>query len=272
MLEKVQVVTTSGGVLELPIATSPGGYIVEDIDGLDPSKAIFASSIMALMDGEEYQASRGEKRQITIKLGYRLSHSSTVRERRTNLYNYFMPKSEVRLKFFITDFPVVDIVARVESMDAPMFTKDPKVTIVLVAFKPDFIAEEETVISGATTDQPGFANIVYNGSVESGFLFTMNVNRSISAFTIDHNQVNGEGQELIFQGSLVAGDLLEINTQEGSKGAWRTRSGVRASVLSAVSPGSDWVKLFPGSNSFRVFLTGAAIPYQLKFNERFGGL
>lgn len=272
MLEKVQAISASGQVLELPIANSPGGYIVEDIDGLDPNKAIYASSIMALMDGEEYQASRGEKRQITMTLGYSLSHASSVRARRTALYDWFMTKSEVLLRFFMTDFPVVEIVARVEDMDAPMFTKDPKAKIIMIAFKPDFIAEEETIIPGATTDTPSAQNIAYGGSVSSGFLFTMNVDRAISTFTIDLNQPNGLGQQMVFQGSLLAGDVLEINTQEGEKGAWRTRAGTRSSVLASISPGSDWPDLLKGSNSFRVFLTGTPIPYEVMYKERFGGL
>jgi hypothetical protein len=272
MLEKVEVITGSGAVLELPIANSPGGYIVENIDGLDPNKAIFSSTIMALMDGEEYQASRGEKRQITVELGYSLSHPSSVRARRTNLYKYFMPKAAVLLRFYMTDFPVVEITARVEDLNAPMFTKDPKATIILIAHKPDFVAEDETIIPGNSTDTPTAQNIVYGGSVESGFLFTFNVDRAISMFTIDHNQPNGTGSQMIFQGSLIAGDVVEINTQEGSKGAWRIRAGVRTSVLASISPGSDWINLFPGSNSFRVFLTGVGIPYTLKYKERFGGL
>lgn len=271
-MEKVEVVTASGAVLELPIANSPGGYIVEDIDGLDPTKAIFSSTIMALMDGEEYQASRGEKRQITITLGYSLIHPSTIRTRRRNLYNYFMSKAEVLLRFFDPEMPVVEIVARVEDVDAPMFTKDPKATITLVAHKPDFIAQLQTVFPGATTSGTEASNILYEGSVESGFLFRMTVDRAISTFTIDHNQANGQGAQMVFQGALQAGDILEINTQEGSKGAWRTRAGVRTSVLASISPGSDWINLYPGVNSFRVFLTGTPIPYDLTYKERFGGL
>lgn len=271
-MEKLDVVTPSGSVLELPIANSPGGYIVEDIDGLDPTKAIFSSTIMALMDGEEYQASRGERRQITITLGYSMSHPTSIRARRRALYQYFMSKAEVLLRFHDPDMGVVEITARVENVDAPMFTKDPKATIILVAFKPDFVAQEETVFTGGTTSASDASNILYEGSVESGFVFQMVANRAVSAFTIDHNQANGQGAQLSFQGALVAGDILEINTQEGSKGAWRTRAGVRTSVLASVSPGSDWVNLYPGVNSFRVFTTGAAIPYTLTYRERFGGL
>lgn len=272
MLEKVEVVTAAGQVLELPIATSPGGYLVEDIDGLDPNKAIYASSILAQMDGEEYQSSRGEKRQITLKLGYSVNHPSTVRARRTALYSYMMPQSRVVLRFYMTDFPVVEIVAHVEDVDAPMFTKDPKATIIFVCFKPDFISTTLESIPGFSTDTPAAMDVTYGGSVQTGFDFDLSVNRSISGFTIS-NAYGGETEELTFVGSLINGDLVTIDTREGQKGAWRTRAGNKTSVLNAVSPASAWPDLKPGENAFRVYAAGATpIPFTIEYKERFGGL
>lgn len=272
MLTKVEVVTATGLVLELPIATSPGGYLVQDIDGLDPNKAIYASSILSQMDGEEYQSSRGEKRQITLELGYSKGHPSTVRARRTNLYTYMMPQSRVTLRFYMTDFPVVEIVAHVETVDAPMFTKDPKATIIFVCFKPDFISQTLISLPGFTTDVAADLAVVYGGSIKSGFDFDLMVNRSISGFTLTNSLASGEQSQLSFSGALISGDVVTIDTREGQNGAWRTRASVKASVLNSVSPSSEWPDLNPGGNSIRVYAAGAPIPFTIEYKERFGGL
>lgn len=272
MLEKVEVITKTGEVLELPIASAPGGYVVKNVDGLDPTKAIFASTVIASMDGEEYQAGRGEKRTIPIQLGYSLSHPESVRARRVNLYKYLMPKTDVMLRFHMTDFPLVEIAAHVEDLNAPQFTKDPKVDILLVAFKPDFIAVDLTTIPGSTTAGTEGQTVSYGGSVPWGFLFKMTVNRTLSGFSINQNLANGDGATLTVNTPMVAGDLIEINTQDREKGAWLTRAGVRKSILYAVAPASEYIQLEPGNNTLRVAATGAAIPFTIEYRERFGGI
>lgn len=272
MLQKVEVITKTGAVLELPIASSPGGYVVKNVDGLDPTKATFASTIIASMDGEEYQAGRGEKRTIPIQLGYSLSHPDSVRARRVNLYKYLMPKTDVTLRFHMTDFPLVEILAHVEDLNAPQFTKDPKVDITLVAFKPDFIAVALTSISGATTGGTEGQTVSYGGSVPWGFLFKMTANRAISGFTINHNLANGEGGVLTVNTPIQVGDLIEINTQDREKGGWLTRAGVRKSILFAIAPASEYIQLEPGNNTLRVFVAGNPIPFTIEYRERFGGL
>lgn len=272
MLNKVQVITERGLMLELPLAGSPEGYVVEDIDGLDPSKATLISSVLALMDGEEYQASRGEKRQIIMKLGYAKRHADPVAKRRQKLYAYFMPKSKITLRFFMVGMPPVDILGVVEDMDAPMFVKKPLATAYITCHKPDFYTQDPFIFDSETVSTPDSESISYNGTVPSGVKFSMAVDRVLTSFTIHHNFANGLGSSMEIVGAFEAGDLIELETITGEKGAYLTRGGIRRSILYAVSPNSDWTNLYPGENTIRVYSSGAPIPYTIEYREKFGGL
>jgi hypothetical protein len=112
----------------------------------------------------------------------------------------------------------------------------------------------------------------YDGEVETGFVFTLNVNRTLSEVTIYNTTPNEGIRSLDFSGSLVAGDVLVINTITGSKGATLTHLGASSSVLYGVSPQSSWLDLKPGSNQLRVYAVGAAIPFTIAYTTKYGGL
>lgn len=274
MLTKVEVYTEQGMMLSLPLGDSDSGYLVKSIDGLDPNKATLVSSGFALLDGEQYQNSHGDKRNIIMNLGYDTNVSTSVRERRNNLYGYMMPKSPVTLVFYISDFPVVEIKGRVESFDGPMFTQDPEATISIVCFDPAFYSQDPLVVDASTTSdtEADAESIPYQGTVETGFVFSMLVDRDLQSFTIAHSFANGLGETLDFAYDLDSGDELEINTIAGSKSVYLTRDGNRSSILWAVTPDSDWITLYPGANSFQVLAEGAPVAYSLEYREKFGGL
>jgi len=272
MLSKVEVYTERGAMLTLPMSDTSSGYEVKDIDGLDPNKANVMSSSFALLDGEEYQNSRGEKRNIIIKLGYSNASNLSVLERRSKLYNFFMPKARVTLRFYLAGFPTVDIVGRVETFSSPMFAQDPEATISILCHAPAFYTQETVQFSWATTSTPASEAINYRGSIAGGFTFKMTLDRALNNFTINHNFANGVGRTLSFAGGLLAGDLIEVVTIPRQKGAWVTRAGVRTSVLYGVAPNSDWIDLFPGENTIRVYTEGTPIAYTIEYRELFGGL
>lgn len=272
MLNKVQVITALGAVLELPLDGFGNEYIVEDIEGLDPNKATMLTSSTVLQDGVEDQGSREEGRDIILKLEYDMNHPSSVSSRRHKLYQFLMPQSLVTLRFFMEDMPVVDIVGRVENMDAPMFAKEPKATISVFCHKPAFYSKDVYTFSGNTTDTVEAVDLTYNGTSPAPISFDLRPNRTMTGVTLYQNLSNGAGFTLQYVGSLLAGDLLEIETAKGFKGAWLTRAGVRKSVLNGIAPNATWLNLYPGENALRAFVAGAAVPYTIEYRERFGGL
>lgn len=275
MLVRAEARTDRGALLSLIIGDFSNGYEVRDIGGLDPVSAVLVSSSFANQDGETYQSARRDKRNIILDLGIHANHVDlSVTELRKTLYEFFMPKNKVNFRFISDDLPTVEISGRVETMDSPRFTKDPKANISVVCFDPDFLVLTPVVVPGNTTSGTTEMEIDYEGTVETGALVKININRTVSDFTIFQRLADNSVRTLEFESPtpMVAGDVLEISTTPGSKGAWLTRAGVRTSVLYAIAPSSAWISLDPGVNNFRIFTAGAAIPYTIEYTIRLGGL
>jgi hypothetical protein len=249
------------------------GFIIQDIEGLDPVKATLVSSSFANLDGEQYQSARREKRNLLFTLGLEPDYvSQSVKALRNRLYGHFMPKSNVNFRFFSDDFPTVDISGRVESFEAPLFAKEPEAKLSLLCFNPDFYDADPILFSGNTVANATEATINYDGTVESGIAFRIMVNRPIIGFTIFNRSVDNSIRALEFLAPLQAGDVIEINTTSGSKGATLIRAGIATSILYGISPYSSWLEMFPGPNYIRVVVSGAPIPYTIEFTTKYGGL
>ncbi len=274
MLTKVEVRTPQGNLLSLSLDEILNGYIVEEITGLDPVKATLVSSGFATLDGEQYQSAKREKRNIVITLGLEPDYTldQTVRELRSALYGFFMPKFPVSLRFFTADDLEVDIAGVVESCEAAMFTQEPQTIVSIVNFDPDFLAVAPTVFEGETVADATEELIEYNGTVDTGMKLTLHVDRSVSEFTLYHRVPDGSTRTLQFAANLVVGDELTISTVRGDKYATLVRTGTSSSVLFAVSPQSNWTELVPGDNNIRVYAEGDPIPYDITYTTRYGAL
>lgn len=273
MLTKVEVRTPRGDLLVLELEDISDGLIIRDLGGLGPVKATLVSSGYAGLDGSQYQSSRRESRNITMQLELDPDPvTDTVRSLRKRLYNFFMTKAEVSLRFHLQDGLIVDILGRVESCEPAVFVQEPAVDVSIMCFDPDFYDPTPTLLPGNTTAGSTETVVTYDGEIETGFVFTLNVNRALSEFTIYHDPPNDTMRTLDFSASLVSGDVLVISTINGNKGATLTRSGVTSSVLYAISPQSNWLALEPGDNGLRVYAEGAAIPYTIEYSTKYGGL
>lgn len=273
MLSRVEVRTSRGTLLTLPLEDVENGYIIEEIGGLGPTKATLVTSSTANEDGEQYHSSRREARDITFKIGLEPDYvSNSVQSLRNRLYSFFMPKSEVYLRFVDDQNPTVDIVGRVESCDPAIFSNEPAMDISVHCFSPDFVVPQTTVLAGTTVENDTAVSIDYAGTVESGIVLTLNVNRDENAFTVYNLGPDGMLRQLDFSALLVAGDVVRISTVPGAKSATLTRAGVPTSVLYGVTPQSYWIDLQQGINNVRVYATGTPIPYTIEYLTRYGGL
>lgn len=273
MLTRVEVRTRRGTLLTLPLEDVLNGYIIENIEGLDPVKATLVTSSFANEDGEQYQSSRREARDIKFTIGFEPDYvSNSVRSLRQRLYSFLMPKSEVFLRFIDDDGLEVDIVGRVETHEAALFTKEPAAEVSVHCFGPDFVVPAPTVLNLSTVETATATNIDYEGTVDTGIVVTLSVDRIESALTIYNESPDGVLQQLDFSASLAAGDKVRISTVAGAKEATLTRAGTVSSVLYGITPQSKWIELQQGINKFRVYATGLPIPYTLEYLTRYGGL
>jgi hypothetical protein len=270
----LEVRNSQGTLLSLPLEDISDGLVLADVEGLEPVKATLVSSSFAQMDGEQYHSSRREARNIRIHLDLEPDYiADDVRTLRKLLYTFFMPKSEVQLRFYMQDELIVNIMGRVETFETQMFAKEPKAVISLLCYDPDFIDLEPVLIEDETTDTTDEFLVEYDGTVETGIFFQLLVDRTVNEFTIYHRRPDNSLHTLDFAADpLAAGDVLTINTVSGSKGATLLRTGTTTSVLYGVSPQASWIELQPGENYLRVYAEGDPIPFEITYSNRYGGL
>lgn len=277
MLTKVEARNAAGNVLTLPFGDPVSGVYIKSIDGLDPVKANIVTSSFASQDGEQYQTARRPARNIILRLGFAPDWVlTTPKAIRDNLYKWFMTKQQDELRFYEDSGLVVSIVGRCESNDSPRTTSDPDATIGMYCFLPDFIGMTNQTIAGSSVSDSTESTASYIGSTDTGFLFTMNVNRTITGFALYMRGADGIQYEMDFalpSGSMVAGDVLKISSVPGNKYATLTHAGVDTNVLYAISPASPWLILQPGANKIRLLISGVgAIPYTIQYTDKYGGL
>ena len=273
MLSSVEVRTAAGTLLTLSLEDVSDGVILADIEGLDPVKAIISSSSFATLDGVQYQSSRREARNLIFKLDLEPDYSlDTVQDIRFRLYEFFMPKLPVSMKFIDSGDLIVDIDGRVESCGAPPFTKEPKMNISVICPLPDFIDLTPVELTGDTVDDTTETLIHYTGSVPSGMIFTLNVDRTIDDLTLFHRAPDNTIRTFELSVSMIADDVLTINTVPGSKAVTLTRGGTVSSVIYGKSDESSWFSLERGDNYIRAFAEGDPIPWEISYLNRYDGL
>ena len=273
MLSRVDVYSERGLVLSLPIFDQTEGYLVKDIAGLDPVDAVLGYSSQANQDDEQEQSAKRVKRNIIFKLGYEPNYvDDSVEILRDRLSQFFMPKSNIRMRFFSDTKPTVDISGRVEKFSSPLFAKDPEATISVICAKSSFVGLNSLTFGGNTTAGTTELEQTYDGTIETGGLFRILPNRSVNEFTIYNRLPDDSVQSQEFVYPLLNGDILEINSVNLNKSARLTRGGTTSSVLFGISPYSQWLNLYPGVNKLRVAATGAAIPWTFQYANKYGGL
>jgi hypothetical protein len=276
MLNNVVITNSQGNVLVLYLAQISSGLVVTSIEGLDPPKATLVSSTFSTMDGAQYQGGRGETRNIKFRLGLEPDWSvENVQDVRRRVYEYFMPKSSIKMHFFDDASLLVpnEIFGIVESVETPLFTSDPAVDISVMCFEPDFVSTEETIFSGNTVSDASETILTYEGTVETGFEFHLDINNDdLDQFTIKTRTPNGLVRTMDFAYAMGDENDFYLSTVPGSKYVELTYLGNRFSILHAMDRASPWIDLKPGINYINVYSTTIAIPYTISYFNRYGGL
>lgn len=274
LLKTIEARSESGELLPLPLFDAPQGFIVKSIEGLDPVDAILNYTSIATVDDEQEQSSKRVKRNLVITLAYDSDYvTDTVGSLRARLYKFFMPKTQVSLRFISDGMPTVEIVGRIETMDAPLFSREPEATISIICAKSNFVALNGVQIGGNSNNVSGaLTDYNYEGTIETGGLFIFRPNRSVSGFTLFSYRPDGTLQSMPFDYPMINGDTLFFNSVDLNKSAKLVRGGVTTSVLYGRAPLADWVKLYPGINKIRVDAVGGPIPWTFDYYNKYGGL
>lgn len=273
MLSEVRALSNQGSLLTLPLGELTSGIFIKEIEGLDPVKATISSTSFPTATGEQYQSSKREARDIKIHFGLEADYvTSDIRGVRSLLYQYFMPRTWVDLTFVDSSGLINTIRGMTESCETPLFTQEPALDAVIRCFESDFVDPTPVTSSGSTVSSTFNTFIEYPGSVETGIVFQLNVNRDVDEFSLYNTAPSGEVTQMDFAWPLHSGDTVVVNCVQGQKAVTLTRAGVDSSILYAKSPQSGWIEFWPGENQFRAFAEGAAISYGLSYYNRYGGL
>jgi len=276
-LRSFDVQSPQGDLLLLQLDEPTEGIVVKEIEGLDPVHATVVSTSFAQLDGTMLQSIKREERNIKIKLGVEPDiDTGSVRDIRSRLYRFFMPKSVVKLRFYDNDVAYW-IEGVVEDFPFPLFTDDPEGNASIICNDPNFFNPIARIVEGTTTSSDDELEVNYGGSIETGIRFQLFPDRDVDAFEIYHRRPDNSLRTLEFALSesdpLSAGTVLTITTQPGAKGvSTLDLLGTERSPLYAVSPTSDWIQMQPGINHLRVYANGAPVPFQIEYTEKFGGL
>lgn len=275
MLQQILLTNSQGSILELNLNDVSSGIVVDSVDGLDPVKATLVSSSFSTLDGGRFQSSRRDVRNIVLHLAIEPNWAlETVQTVRKRIYDFFMPKSKIMFQFYdsLTGLNSADISGYVESCETPLFSQEPMVDVSIMCYDPDFVDHNVTTVSQSTVATSATFNIDYTGTVETGIKFALNLNRSLSEFTIKSTTGDGTVRTMDFAYALVSGNVLEVSTVPGNKYVDLIVSGVRTPILYSLARLSKWIDLQPGSNIFNVYAVGAAIPFTISYYKRYGGL
>lgn len=281
MLTKLEVLGLRSLVPTLPLVedSDAGSDPIQilGISGLEPVKAAITTQPFGAFDGEAYVGASVGKRNIVLTIGLNPDWEfQTIEELRQLLYNYFMPKLRVQLRFHSTNFPVVAIDGYVESVEPNIFVKTPTMVVSIICPSPDFVAVDLTTITGITNDGESWDTIDYIGSVETGF--NLQITQTVGTPGVDSIQVNLTGQYApqIFptRGRIATDIRWEMNSIPGSKYI-RSVSLVTGAVenfLNDLAADAVWPVLYPGENKLAVVTPVTGQNWELTYYARFGGL
>lgn len=273
MLTMVEARTTAGTLLSLPFEDVSDGLIVSDIAGLGPVKATVVTSSFASMDGVQFQSVRREGRNVVIKLDLEPDYSTdSVQDLRDRLYSFFMTKVPISLRFIRSEGLEVDVDGYVESCEPDIFAKEPKVSISIFCANPDLVDQTPVVITGDTVSDTTETLVSYPGTVETGMVIVLTLDRNLDDLTIFHRAPDDTITSFDLSASMLTGDVLTITTVAGSRSIMLNRSGTVTSLLYGKPSQSTWTEFKHGDNYIRVYALGDPIPYEITYYNRYGAL
>lgn len=248
MLTNIVVAEPTGTTthLELPLdhRIYSSRYEVREVEGLGPVKSNILLQNIASMPGGKFQHAREDPRNIVLRLGFApwSSDGQTVAELRRELTRVFTPGRQLQLRFESTHMETVRIFGYVETHEPAIFSQDPEVVISILC--PDPFFESYTNVS--TTLSSSNSTVVYEGDVPVGFSVEYRPTVSLSRVSLTKSL-----ESMIYNGTVPASGYLNINTRRGAKQVFSSASG----GARWLAPGSVWMELTPGNNTFSTTTT-----------------
>ncbi|MGB7594699.1 MAG: phage tail family protein [Erysipelotrichaceae bacterium] len=242
-------------------------YSLTSITGISPPNANIQTSSIANFDGTTFINSVVNQRNIVIALQI----NSDVEANRLRLYDIFKIKRKGTFHYH-SDLIEAKIEAYVESIDVSPMNWPVVALISMICPRPYFEALE-SIISDITSITGQFSfpltliasgiqlgnlqtsqavNVMNPGDIPIGMIIRFRANGAVS----NPKLLNTQSLESIeLNTSMIAGDIITINTEIGQKRIERDRGGVVSNLFNTLVVGSKFLQLSEGDN----ILYGSAV-------------
>lgn len=273
----------NGEVLNLSTSSN---YTLYKITGLQPPASAVNTSKNATSDGENLNSVRVDKRNIVLYM----TVEGDVETSRINLYKYFPLKQTVTL-YFKNNTRDVYIEGVVELIQCDLFASKQVAQVSLICPQPYFKAVNDLVsyfsdisalfefpfsipasgieLSAITTNAR--KSIVNTGDVASGLIIELDAIGEV-VNPIIYDVFKRTHIKLIY--TMVAGDRIVINTNQGKKSISLVRNGVATNIMGYMYPSSSWLTLEAGDNLFTYDADSSTTNLQITFTTSvlYGGV
>lgn len=284
MIQWVEITNYVGETLHITLneADPEHGMIIKNIDGLGPPKATINTTEVVTMDGDVFNSSRLQKRNIVMNLLF--TFAEIIEDPRLRTYNFFAIKRQLRFEIK-TDHRQAYIYGYVETNEPGIFSQMEETQISIVCPYPYFTAcgpggskqridffgieplfefvydnnslEEKLTEFGNVIDNAYVREFTYDGDADVGMVITIHSLaywKNLRIWNVDTGEnmlINSEKiTEISGLSPIQRGDDIILNTNPGSKSMYLYRLGKTYNVFNALEKGSDWLKIRKGLNRF----------------------
>ena len=247
-------------------------YQVVSVEGLNPPNALITSSSVVGLDGEKFQSSKLETRNlvITVKI------NGDVEANRNRLYRYAKTKQYCKV-YYKSERHDVFAEGYVDTVEGSLFTNDQRIQISIICHDPYFQSVNEiysdiskvlglfsfpfsfgaaglvenTITDAAIEfgryDENRIVNIINDGA-DTGLTIHMVVFGATVINPIIYDVYTREFFALDTE--LYKDDVVTINTNRGQKSITVLRNGVELNGINWLRANSTWLQLHEGDNLY----------------------
>lgn len=281
MLTKVSAFNSSGDVLEFDM--TPEGRqatynkaLITNIDGLEPVQATISSTEYGSIDGAFVTGKSVGTRNIVMTLLPNPDWNEwSFSKIRRLLYDFFMPRDDVRLVFDFDDIPPAEISGSVENCAPAIFSKQNETQVSIINPKPEFVSTYMKGFNAQNGIDPAKDSVSfeYEGSVKTGFLLnvlknsggnpdSITITLNGETFVVNHTDLIQDDR--YFQLQSIPGNRFVKNVVFGTL--------VETNLMSGVQDGSVWPILKRGTNVMSVHTDTGIQDWGIQYYDRYGGL
>lgn len=236
-------------------------YKVVDVDGLTPAGATINTNKVATVDGEYFNSSYVNKKNIVLTI----VPEGDSEKARIELYRYFKPKYPIKV-YFKTKYRNVYIEGYVETMEGGLYTKKQSFQVSILCPRPFFFSADKNVQMEQEAEKRSF---VFPFSIEEdeGIIISEIIVDKKQEF-FNEGRETGITIELIARGTVInpviynrttgqkfglkvrmeKGEKIKIDTRTGKKTVYLLDIEGSFNILNKIQKDSKWIILTEGKN------------------------